>query len=119
MDAVISTNIFNIVQLQVVGRWRKHKKITLVSCATLCDGLTIDPDVVTGEERTSRHWFPHKETRGKGIRLWQRAVMALTSNNGKLVIPLGCHKHEPLRDNGWYSSEDEQELYKHVSGNSY
>ena len=94
----------------MVGRWRKQKKITLESCVTLCDGLTIDLDVMTGEEGTSRNRFPHKEPREKGIILSQRAVMALTSSNGKLMMPLGRHKREPLRDSGWYSSEDEEKL---------
>ena len=119
MDAVISMNIFNAGKLQVIGRWGKFKKITLVSCATVCNGLTIEPEVRTGAEGTSRHMFPHKEPHGKGIILWQRAVMALTSNNGKLLPHQGRHKEEPLRDSGWHLSEDKLELYKNVSGNSH
>lgn len=119
MDTVILMNIFSIGQLQIIGRWRKFKKITLVSCKTLCDGLTIDPEVMARAEGTPRHLFLHKEPHRKGIRLWQWTVMVLTPNNGKLLTPLGRHKQERLRDIGWHLSEDELELYKHVSKNSY
>lgn len=119
MDAVIVLKIFKLGQLQVIGRWRNFKKVTLMSCATLCDGLMINPEIVTGEEGTSRKLFPHKEPNQKGLRLWQQVVRSIASDDEKLPIPLVQHRRESLRDSGRYSSEIELELYKRVHGNTY
>ena len=119
MDTVIAIYIFDIGQLRVIDRTSRFERVTLVSCTTLCDGLTINSEILTGEEGRSRNLVPHKEPHRKGIRLGQMAVKSLASDNGKLPIPLGRYKKEPRQDSGWHSSENRPELYKHVNGNLY
>ena len=51
MECIIDIGAFDTNQIQVLGHIKKFKKVHHLSCMTMCDGQTNDPEILAYSER--------------------------------------------------------------------
>ena len=105
--------------LEIVGRYRKFKKIYFLSEITLCDGATVDPEVLQHSEgKLDWHYAKEKPPR-KHLQLWEKAIrlVAPRGNASKpvLQVTMGSFVQQPPRHKGWYKSPHGAIPYKNHS----
>ena len=63
--------------LEVVGRYRKFKKIYFLSEMTLCGGSTVEPEILQHSEGRSEWYYPKEKPPRRRLQLWEKAIRLL------------------------------------------
>ena len=102
--------------LEIVGRYRKFKKIYFLSEITPCDGATVDWEVLQHSEGKSDWRYPKEKPPRKHLQLWEKAIrlVAPRGSDSKPVLQrtMGPFARKPPRHKGWYMSPHGVILYK-------
>ena len=76
--------------MKIVGRYRKFKKIYFLSEITLCDGATVDPDVLQHSKEKLDWRYSREKPPRKHLQLWEKAI--------RLVAPRGSASKTALQE---------------------
>ena len=83
-----------------------------VSCVVLCDGVTLDPVATSRQHcKSLQHTFPYEQPRRKDFKLWEDALLSITTTGGKIIFGVGEFLAPPHRELPWYASSDGTLLY--------
>ena len=110
--------------LEIVGRYRKFKNIYFLSEITLCDGATVDREVLQHSEGRSDWRYPKEKPPRKHLQLWEKAIRLVaprgSANKPVLQRTLGPFVRKPSpRHKGWYMSPHGAILYKNQSSRGF
>ena len=105
MDAIIETGIFSTQELLQIQRVRHYKKVSSVADIVLCDGLTVDPEMVNSTPGESTRDFPLQQPSASDLALWKRAIGSLVRDGDKLRRPLGDYTAKPHKPDVWFTNE--------------
>ena len=72
----------------MAGKYQKFKKIYFLSEITLCDGATVDPEVLQHSKGRSDWRYPKEKPPRKHLQLWEKAVrlVAIRGSASKPVL---------------------------------
>ena len=84
MDAIIETDIFTTTELMQIQRVRHYKKVSSVADIVLCDGLTVNPEMLNTTPGESTRDFTVQRPSRADFKEWKRAIGALVRNGNKL-----------------------------------
>ena len=106
--------------LEIVGRYWKFKKIYFLSVITLCDGATVDQEVLQHSEgRSDWYYYLKEKPPRKHLQLWEKTIrlVAARGSASKPVLQrtMGPFAQKPPRHKGWYMSSHGAILYENQS----
>ena len=105
---------FRGLELESLTIFRHYKCVVHLSDILCCDGKTLDPRILEFTPGASKYVFPHQRPRQDDWRLWQRAVLLVTSSFRSTRPPLGRFLTEPHAHNQWWISETDTQLCRRV-----
>ena len=77
MAFLIAKGIFSIAQLCALNRFRKFKKVHSIAEFLLCDGMTVDPAILTGTPGWSSRRFSREKPTKADLELWKSAIQTI------------------------------------------
>ena len=105
--------------MEIVCKYRKFKKVYFLSEITLCDGATVDPEVLQQSEGRSDLRYPKEKPPRKHLQLWGKAIRMVTPRGSAdkpvLQKTMGPFAQKPSRHKSWYMSPHGAILYKNQS----
>jgi hypothetical protein len=117
MDAIIDTDIFTTTELIQIQRVRQYKKVSSVADIVLCDGMTIDPEMLNATPGVSCRDFAIQRPARADFKVWKRAIGALVRNGNKLRRPLGDFISTPHKPDVWFMNDSRtQAFYRTQTG---
>lgn len=119
MDVVCSNDFYSSRQWEAINRVRKFKGLHSIADLVLCDGVTVDPWVLTKDPSDSSRVFSVEKPTRADFSLFRSAVTLFASDSLRLPHPLGPYVAHPHRRDVWFSNCDATEVYKVIDDSSY
>jgi hypothetical protein len=115
----IETVIFTTTELMQIQRVRHYKKVSSVADIVLCDGLTVDPEMLNTTPGESTRDFTFQRPSRADFKEWMRAILALVRNGNKLRRPLGDFISTPHKPDMWFINESRTHAFYHTPTGCY
>ena len=119
MDAVVETGLFNRSELDQINRFRHHKKVSSVGDIVSCDGMSINPEIITSAVGVSSREFPRQQPTYADSTVWRTAIGSLCRGGNKLIKSLGSYTSTPHKPDEWFINGKKTEIYHKISTGQY
>ena len=111
MEEVVKTDKYSSNQLVQIKRVRKFKGVHLVSEIVRCDGIAVDPGMLTRSPSKSKRKFPLEKPVNDVFNLLTEYLHAISSNTLELRYTLGDFKGPTYFKEIWHVNALRSELY--------